>query len=256
MPTGVDPADGRGQQEGAPITRFSAWPPGRWPRTAPGSGARPLTEDGCFLYDENVPRGDTVVGYARAGARLSLEAQQAAIRAECERRGWKLVRLEEDGEAGARGRARALRALDTGEARALVVAALDRLAPSVAAAAKLLERAEGGGWNLVALDLGLDLASSEGKRVAETFAFVAGWERRLVSERTRAALARRRAQGGRLGTPRRASAFAVAKIKTLRAQGMTLQAIADELNRLRVPTAAGAASWRPSSVRSVLTRLS
>ena len=56
--------------------------------------------------------------------------------------------------------------------------------------------------------------------------------------------------------PRRASAFVVAKIKTLRAQGMTLQAIADELNRLRVPTAADAASWRPSSVRSVLTRLS
>lgn len=201
-------------------------------------------------------RGETVVGYARAGTRLGLEAQQAAIAAECERRGWTLLRLEEDGEAGGSGRARALRAVSSGEAGALVVASLDRLAESVAAAARLLARAEGEGWNLLALDLGLDLSSAEGRRLAEAFGFVAGWERRLVSERTRAALARRRAQGARLGTPRRAAAPVVEKIGSLRAHGLTLQAIADELNRLRVPTAAGAASWRPSSVRSVLTRLS
>jgi len=219
------------------------------------AGRDHLTEDGSFLYDEDV-RGDTVVGYAGAGRGGSLAAQAAAIAAECERRGWTLLRLEEDGEAGRLGLARALGAVSSGEAGALLVAALDRLAPSVAAAAKLLERAEREGWNLVALDLGLDLSTWEGKRIAERFVFVAGWERRLVSERTRQALARRRAQGGRLGTPRRASALVVAKTTTLRAQGMTLKEIADELNRLRVPTAAGGSSWRPSSVRSVLTRLS
>ena len=106
------------------------------------------------------------------------------------------------------------------------------------------------------VDLRLDLSTAEGKRRAQTFAFVAGWERRLVSERTRAAPARRRAQGGTLGTPRRAPEPVVSKIKTLRAHGLTLQAIAEELNRLRVPTAGGAASWRPSWVRSVLTRRS
>ena len=170
-------------------------------------------------------RGETVVGYARAGTRLGLEAQQAAIAAECERRGWTLLRLEEDGEAGGSGRACALRAVERGEAGALLVASLD-------------------------------LSSAEGKRVAEKFVFVSGWERRLVSERTRAALARRRAQGARLGTPRRAAAPVVEKIGSLRAQGLTLKAIADELNRLRVPTARGGASWRPSSVRSVLNRRS
>jgi hypothetical protein len=38
----------------------------------------------------------------------------------------------------------------------------------------------------------------------------------------------------------------------MRASGMTLQAIADELNDSGVPTVRGGARWRPSSVQSVL----
>ena len=38
----------------------------------------------------------------------------------------------------------------------------------------------------------------------------------------------------------------------MRAQGMTLQAIADRLNEEGVPTVRGGAEWRPSSVRSGL----
>jgi hypothetical protein len=60
----------------------------------------------------------------------------------------------------------------------------------------------------------------------------------------------------KLGTPRTTPATTVAKIRRLRAQGLTLQAIADELNRLRVPTTRGGSKWRPSSVRSVLSRVS
>ena len=60
----------------------------------------------------------------------------------------------------------------------------------------------------------------------------------------------------RLGTPRRAPATVVDKIRRLRAQGASLQAIADELNRLRIPTARGGSTWRPSSVHSVLRRVS
>jgi hypothetical protein len=106
------------------------------------------------------------------------------------------------------------------------------------------------GWNLVALDL----STSEGKRVANQFASVAAWERQLLSARSRETLAHARAQGVKLGTPRRTPATIVAKISRLRAQGVTLQAIADQLNRLRVPTTRGGSKWRPSSVRSVLGR--
>ncbi|MFQ5932007.1 MAG: recombinase family protein, partial [Nitrospiraceae bacterium] len=143
----------------------------------------------------------------------------AAIAAACTQRGWTLLRTEEDGEGGRAGRARALEAVGSGEAGALVVASLDRLVPSIGAAAKLLEQAEGEGWNLVALDLGLDLSEPAGRQVAKQFLFVADWERRLVSERTRAALERRRAQGATLGTPRKAAASVVTKIRRLRAQG-------------------------------------
>jgi DNA invertase Pin-like site-specific DNA recombinase len=206
---------------------------------------------------------DTVVGYIRgsrgAGTGVRLEAQRAAIAAACEGRGWELVRVEEDlpggGQAERPGRARVLSALRAGEARALVVARLDCLARSLSEVARLLECARGEGWNLVALDLGLDLSTAAGRRVANQFAAVAQWERRLRSERTRDALAHTRAQGVKLGTPRTTPASTVAKIRRLRAQGLTLQTIADELNRLRVPTTRGGSTWRPSSVHSVLSRI-
>jgi DNA invertase Pin-like site-specific DNA recombinase len=96
----------------------------------------------------------------------------------------------------------------------------------------------------------------DGKRIANAFTIAAEWERRLRSERTREALARTRADGKPLGTPRRAPPPTVGKIKRLRAQDKSLQAIADELNQLRIPTARGGAKWRPSSVASVLSRVS
>jgi hypothetical protein len=40
------------------------------------------------------------------------------------------------------------------------------------------------------------------------------------------------------------------RIATMRASGMTLQAIANTLNREGVPTLRGGAEWRPSSVQA------
>src|SRR6266540_1543990 len=141
--------------------------------------------------------GERVIGYARAGEGASVGAQRAASAAACAQRGWELVRVQAEGGSGGKSsrpaRARALEAVRAGEAQTLVVARLDRLAGSLSQAARLLERAKGEGWNLVALDLGLDLATAAGKRVANAFATVARWERRLRSERARAALARARA---------------------------------------------------------------
>jgi len=54
-----------------------------------------------------------------------------------------------------------------GRGGAVVVARLDRLARSLSDAARLLERAKRKGWNLVALDLGLDLSTPEGEQVAK-----------------------------------------------------------------------------------------
>jgi hypothetical protein len=40
------------------------------------------------------------------------------------------------------------------------------------------------------------------------------------------------------------------RIATMRAQGMTLQAIADQLNAENVPTLRGGMKWRPSSIQA------
>src|SRR6266540_3303718 len=138
-------------------------------------------------------RRESVIGYTRAGARISVAEEQAVIAAACRTHGWKLVRVEADqaGE-GKRSRPALARAL---EGQALLLASLDRAARSLSEAAQLLERARSEDWNLVALDLGLDLSTPAGRRIANAFTTAAAWERRLRSERTRAALARTRAQG-------------------------------------------------------------
>src|SRR5215210_459490 len=79
-----------------------------------------------------------VLGYVRvsteeqADSRAGLEAQRDAIIRECRRRGWQLVDVLEDAGYSAKDLRRpgiraALEALESGDARALVCAKLDRL---------------------------------------------------------------------------------------------------------------------------------
>jgi DNA invertase Pin-like site-specific DNA recombinase len=59
----------------------------------------------------------------------------------------------------------------------------------------LLEEATKKGFNVVALDLGLDLSTPQGELVANVIASVAQWERRIIGQRTNEALAVKKAQG-------------------------------------------------------------
>ena len=79
-------------------------------------------------------------------------------------------------------------------------------------------------------------------------------ERRSISERTRAALARARAQGVRLGRPPQMSEHVIERIGRERAAGSSLGAIANGLNADRIPTAQGGRRWYPATVRYTLTR--
>lgn len=63
----------------------------------------------------------------------------------------------------------------------------------------LMGRAQSEGWNLVALDLGIDLSTPGGEFLASVMASAAQWERRIIGQRTKEALAVKRAQGVRLG---------------------------------------------------------
>jgi len=104
---------------------------------------------------------------------------------------------------GRSGLSEALTVLANGDASALVVAKLDRLARSVHDFAGLVRIAEREGWGIVALGLGDDMTTPTGALLANVTASVANWERRIISLRTSEALAQRRAAGVRLGRPRR-----------------------------------------------------
>jgi DNA invertase Pin-like site-specific DNA recombinase len=80
----------------------------------------------------------------------------------------------------------------------------------------------------------------------------AQWERRIISQRTKDALAVKRAQGVRLGRPSSLPREVVARIVRERRGGASLSAIADGLNDEGVPTAHGGSRWWPATVRKVL----
>lgn len=66
----------------------------------------------------------------------------------------------------------------SGETGGIIAAKLDRLTRSTVGLGTLIEEARAGGWNLIAVDFGLDLFSPNGKLVADVLAAVAEWERR------------------------------------------------------------------------------
>ena len=210
------------------------------------------------------PAPSGVTGGVRAIAvskGAGLEAQRRAIVAECERRGWHLVETIEDAGYSARdlrrpGIQEALRALEAGKASALVVAKLDRLSRSMLDFSRLMAKATSEHWALVALDVAVDTSTPSGEAMANMLATFAQFGGRLISQRTKEALAVKRAAGVRLGRPPTLPQNVVRRIQHQRAQGDSLCKIADDLNEARVATAQGGARWYAATVRHVLLRTS
>ena len=80
-----------------------------------------------------------------------------------------------------------------------MVAKLDRLSRSLLDFAALMEQARSSGWNLVALDLGVDTSTPAGEMMASVLATFAQFERRLIGQRTKDALAVKRAKASSSG---------------------------------------------------------
>jgi DNA invertase Pin-like site-specific DNA recombinase len=204
---------------------------------------------------------DLMVGYVRvsteeqADSGLGLAAQRSAVVAEAERRGWTLVAIHEDDLSGKNldrpGLAAALADVETGRAAGIIVSKLDRLSRSLRDFADLMARAQSRGWNLVALDLGVDLSTPAGEFMANVMASAAQWERRIIGQRTRDALAVKRAQGVKLGRPQALPQSVVDRIVSSHKVGEGWSAIARSLNAENVPTAHAGAKWHPSTVRAV-----
>jgi DNA invertase Pin-like site-specific DNA recombinase len=216
-------------------------------------------------------KGTRVVGYIRVSTDEQgsngggMAAQRDAIQAEAKTRGWQVVEVYSDVASGKDmkkrpGLADAIASIERGEGDALVVSKLDRLSRSLLDFASLMERAERKHWELVVLAERFDMTTSGGRAMAGMLAVFAQWERDVIRERTRDALAAKRRAGtlkGKIGRPGWKTESLIPpdvrrRILRLSRGGMSRSAIARLLNAEDVPRAAGGVAWYPSTIKRVL----
>ncbi|WP_346923127.1 recombinase family protein [Glutamicibacter creatinolyticus] len=208
-----------------------------------------------------------MIGYLRvsteeqANSGLGLDAQRDTIRRYADSHGWQVVWYEDAGlSAKSLDRPQLQAALDRlnvstrhRDVDGIVVAKLDRLSRSVVDFAGVLELARARHWALVTIDLGVDTSSPTGELVANLMMSVAQWERRVIGERTSAAMQAAKRAGRHMGRVSTLPEATGARLMALRAAS-TLRATADTLNAEGLTTATGRA-WTENAVCKAHTRL-
>ena len=203
------------------------------------------------------------IGYTRVSTEeqsvsgAGLAAQRSQIEAEVARRGWRLLDVIEDAGYSGRDLRRpgvrvALAALRDGEAEALVVAKVDRLSRSMVDFTALMDRLRARDGPSSRSTSAWTRALRVVRRWPTSWRHSASSRRRLIGQRTKEALAVKRAQGVRLGRPPVLSTALVERMRRERDAGATLQAIADGLERDGIPTAQGGRRWHAATVRDVI----
>src|SRR4051812_22345525 len=220
---------------------------------------------------------DRAVAYFRVSTRqqqrsgLGIEAQRAAVQRFAETENIRIIAEFVEAETGKGADAldrRPQLAAALGAAKkarcCVLVSKLDRLSRDVAFVAGLMAQRV----PFIVAELGRDADPF----MLHLYAALAEKERRLISERTKAALAIRKASGTKLGNPSnireagevgRSSLIDAADnharsllplLRTLRAEGtITIGAVTRSLNERRIPTTRGS-RWHVSSVANLLAR--
>jgi site-specific DNA recombinase len=223
-----------------------------------------------------------VVGYTRVSTEdqardgVSMDAQAEKVRLFAELHNLELVEVIADAGVSAKtidrpGLSRALAMLDSGEAGGVVVYKLDRLTRDLGDWTDLIDRyfGEKGGRSLMSVSESIDTRTAGGRMVLNIMMTIAMWEREVIAERTRHALAYKRSRGERIG---RCIPYGRAlapdgrtlvvdpteldlarEAADLQASGWSMRRIAAEFQGRGVPTKAGG-GWTFSAVRSLLKR--
>ena len=169
------------------------------------------------------------------------------------------------------GLQRALTMLNAGEADGLAIVKLDRLTRSVADWQLLIDNhfGEKAGKQLFSVADSIDTRTAAGRLVLNVLLSVAQWEREATGERTREALRQKINNGERVGKvlfgcdladdgttliPNHAEQNAIAWMKQLRTEGLTLRQIADALTDHGIATKEGKPAWSHSAVSYILKR--
>jgi DNA invertase Pin-like site-specific DNA recombinase len=220
---------------------------------------------------------DRAVAYYRVSTRqqqrsgLGIEAQRATVSRFAEADGLTIIAEYVEAETGKGAdvldrRPQLAAALAAAKASkcCVLVSKLDRLSRDVAFVAGLMAQRV----PFIVAELGRDADPF----MLHLYAALAEKERRLISERTKAALAIRKSNGGKLGNPTnirqagidgRASLIAAADeharsllplLRSLRAEGtVTIGAVTRALNERKIPVPRGA-RWHVSSAANLLAR--
>jgi DNA invertase Pin-like site-specific DNA recombinase len=211
--------------------------------------------------------GAPVIGYVTMSAQAPPGEADVPVREiehACARSEWDLLEVVTDRENGVGALERpglqyALEQITEGKAAGLVVSDLRRLGRSICDLGALMEWFTGTDQAaLVGLDLGVDTSTQSGRDLATKLIRVSGWERERVARRTPTAISpgpvavAAPPSGSRSRVPVADRTALIQRINEMRADHMTLQAIADQLNAEGVPTLRGGAMWRPSSVQTAL----
>lgn len=190
----------------------------------------------------------------------SLDAQERTLTAQAEADGYQVEVIREEGRSGKtiKNRPQLVEALDKlnkGEASALYVTKIDRLARSLSNLLTILSQADRKGWRLKILELNLDTNSPQGRLVLSMLGAVAEFERSLISSRQKDAHAQRRSTGEVWGVTKgckpKISASTQKKVVDLHQAGHSLRSIAATLTSENIPTTNGG-TWRASTIAHLL----
>jgi len=160
----------------------------------------------------------------------------------------------------------ALKTIGSGDA--LVVYSLSRLARSTKDTIAISEMLAQRGADLVSLSEKIDTTTAAGEMVFRMLAVLSEFERDQVSERTRLALAHKRACGEKTGgavpyghrlvddrlVPDVGEQTAISLIHELHGKGHSLRKIALELESQGYRTRMGLAKWHPKTVAAIIER--
>ena len=206
---------------------------------------------------------------------VSLEAQREKLEAYATLYDLELVATEVDAGVSAKTLERpalqsALRRLENGEARVLVVMKLDRLTRSVRDLGVLVETYFAKGkWELMSVSENINTQSAAGRLVLNVLGSVSQWEREAIGERASVALQHKANKGEYAGgevsfgyklgpdgvnvVSHEDEQRVLERMRTLRGSGMGLRKIGKILAAQGLNNRSGA-TWGPSTLKRVLDR--
>ncbi len=171
-------------------------------------------------------------------ARVSTTKQDETLQIpRCEefakRHEWEVVKIYQDEASGRDANRPGWKALESDLRRhefdAIIVTKLDRIMRSLMQLLQIFETFQRYGVMIVTIDQGiLDLKSANGRLQVQLLGMLAEWEKELISDRTKEALAMKKAKGVQLGRP--AAKLPIHTIALMRVAGRTYGEIGKELN--------------------------